>query len=64
MAILAIIVLIFINPAGSGCTDDGEVQPEIDELELASYWAPVWYQDTGDADSRADYITNFDFDSD
>jgi len=31
-------------------------------LELAEYWAPVWYQDTDSTDYDADYITNFDFD--
>jgi hypothetical protein len=33
-------------------------------LQLAEYWAPIWWQDTDDDDFRADYITNIDFDSD
>jgi hypothetical protein len=38
--------------------------PPITDLDLAAYWAPIWYQDTDDTDPDADYITNFDFDSD
>jgi hypothetical protein len=37
---------------------------EATHLQLAEYWAPVWWQDTDDDDFRADYITNFDFDGD
>ena len=33
-------------------------------LDLAAYWAPVWYQDTDDTNPDADYVTNFDFDGD
>ena len=33
-------------------------------LQLAEYWAPVWWQDTDVDNFRADYITNFDFDGD
>lgn len=63
-ALLTIILLLFISLAGSGCAEDDEVKPVINELELASYWAPVWYQDTDEAGPGADYITNFDFDGD
>jgi hypothetical protein len=35
---------------------------ELTHLELAYYWAPVWYQDTDASDPTADYITNFNFD--
>ncbi len=39
-----------------------EAATTIGDLELAEYWAPVWYQDTDSSDYDADYITNFDFD--
>ncbi len=38
--------------------------PEPTHLQLAEYWAPVWWQDTDDGDFRADFITNIDFDGD
>jgi len=37
---------------------------EATHLQLAEYWAPVWWQDTDEGNFRADYITNFDFDGD
>jgi len=37
---------------------------EATHLQLAEYWAPVWWQDTDEDDFRADYITNFNFDGD
>jgi len=33
-------------------------------LQLAEYWAPIWWQDIDEDDFRADYITNFNFDGD
>ncbi|MHA1306501.1 MAG: hypothetical protein ACTSO7_12020 [Candidatus Heimdallarchaeota archaeon] len=36
---------------------------EYTHLELAYYWAPIWYQDTHSSDYDADYITNFNFDN-
>ena len=38
--------------------------PERSHLQLAEYWAPVWWQDTDDDNFQADFITNFDFDGD
>ncbi len=38
--------------------------PERTHLQLAEYWAPVWWQDTDEDDFRADFITNIDFDGD
>jgi len=50
-------LLLWNAPVAQGATT-------ITDLELATYWAPVWYQDTDSTDYDADYITNFDFDGD
>jgi hypothetical protein len=34
----------------------------LSDLQLASYWAPVWMQDTDSSHYKADYITNFNYD--
>src|SRR5262245_24661259 len=36
---------------------------EVNELEIAARFAPVFYQALGDK-PRSDYVTNFDFDGD
>lgn len=62
LAVVAIAMLVgqlflWNAPVAQGATT-------ISDLELATYWAPVWYQDTDSTDCAADYITNFDFDGD
>ena len=66
-AVLVLALLLAGILAVCGCAGgdkDDETHPIITEFELAAYWAPVWYQDTDDADPSADYITSFDFDGD
>src|SRR3990167_3525112 len=36
--------------------------PQTDYLSLAIHYAPAWYQDVDDDDTRAEYITNFNYD--
>lgn len=65
---ISVIVVPLLILAGilvvSACDQRDETQTILNNLELAAYWAPVWYQDTDDADPDADYITSFDFDGD
>jgi len=49
--------MIVINPSTAETTEKSVTMEEI-----AKYYAPIWYQDTDDDDTDADYITNFDFD--
>lgn len=59
LAVVAIAMLVgqlFLcnAPVAQGATT-------ISDLELATYWAPVWYQDTDSTDCAADYINKFRF---
>ena len=53
-ALLSFLALPGAAPAGAAVSD----------LELASYWAPVHYQDTDSTDYDADYLTAVDYDGD
>lgn len=37
---------------------------DVSDSDLASYWAPIHYQDTDDTDADADYLSRVDFDGD
>jgi hypothetical protein len=56
---LAIIILALFFPIAPA-----QSATQINDEALASYWAPIVYQDTDSTDYSADYITNFDFDGD
>lgn len=62
--IIISLLLLSGTLAVGACNESEKIQPPGAELELAAYWAPVWYQDTDDTDPSADYITSFDFDGD
>jgi hypothetical protein len=57
----AIIVFVLLLPRGVFLVRSAT---GIEDWVLASYWAPIIYQDTDSTDYSADYITNFDFDRD
>jgi hypothetical protein len=60
----ALLVAISLAVPASSPTAAHAATGGLSDLDLASYWAPVWMQDTDSSYERADYITRFDYDAD
>ncbi len=56
LAIAIMLALLALATPPLACCSSTE------HIDLAEYWAPVWYQDTDSTDYDAEYITRFDFD--
>ncbi len=61
---LQVMLSTFLLLLMQGVTESSSAQAQPQYRELAAHWAPIVSQDIDDANTRAEYITRFNYDGD